>query len=137
MTPCRPLCGFARCFLDRLQQIGNRKRSGYVFQTSRFFLHSISYLEVIPMKQRGTDLCRRILSMQTYLQMRGNAELYLENCRRILEYNDIRIVVQTTELQLEIWGHALQADSRSADCLVIIGEIESIRFSHKGKRKEL
>ena len=85
------------------------------------------------MKQHGTDFCRRLFWMQTYLQMRGNQELYIENCRRILEYNDIRIVVQTTELRIEIWGTQLLADSRSPDCLTIIGEIQSVAFTRMKK----
>lgn len=56
------------------------------------------------------------------------------NCRRILEYNDIRIVVQTAELVLEIWGSDLQADSRSPESLVIHGQIQSITLTPKGVR---
>ncbi len=88
------------------------------------------------MKHRAADLGRRILCMQTYLQLCGNRELYLENCRRILEYNDIRIVVQTSELMLEIWGKGLQADSRSPESLLIHGEIQSIVLTPKGARHE-
>ncbi|MFR6495107.1 MAG: YabP/YqfC family sporulation protein [Ruminococcus sp.] len=55
------------------------------------------------MGKRLIDAGRRA-QFETYLQLTGNREIYLENCRRILEYNDIRIVVQTAELVLEIWG---------------------------------
>lgn len=41
------------------------------------------------MKNHAADIGRRLLCMQTYLQIRGNQELYLENCRRILDYNEI------------------------------------------------
>ena len=71
------------------------------------------------MGKRLIDAGRRALQLETYLQLTGNREIYLENCRRILEYNDIRIVVQTAELVLEIWGSDLQADSRSPESLVI------------------
>ncbi len=84
------------------------------------------------MKNRAADMGRRLLCMETYLQIRGNQELYLENCRRILDYNEIRIVVQTQELILEIWGSALQADSRSPECLLIRGVIESVVLTPKG-----
>ena len=77
------------------------------------------------MGKRLIDAGRRVLQFETYLQLTGNREIYLENCRRILEYNDIRIVVQTAELVLEIWGSDLQADSRSP---------ESITLTPKGVR---
>ena len=60
------------------------------------------------MGKRLIDAGRRALQLETYLQLTGNREIYLENCRRILEYNDIRIVVQTAELVLEIWGSDLR-----------------------------
>lgn len=86
------------------------------------------------MGKRVAEAGRRLLCLQTYLQMNGNREIYLENCRRILEYNDIRIVVQTTDLILEIWGRDLQADSRSPESLLIRGEIQSMTLTPKGVR---
>ena len=79
------------------------------------------------MGKRLIDAGRRALQLETYLQLTGN-------CRRILEYNDIRIVVQTAELVLEIWGSDLQADSRSPESLVIHGQIQSITLTPKGVR---
>ena len=86
------------------------------------------------MGKRLIDAGRRALQLETYLQLTGNREIYLENRRRILEYNDIRIVVQTAELVLEIWGSDLQADSRSPESLVIHGQIQSITLTPKGVR---
>lgn len=84
------------------------------------------------MGNRVSETGRRLLCLQTYLQISSNREIYLENCRRILEYNDIRIVVETTDLRLEIWGKNLQADSRSPESLQIHGEIQSMTFMPKG-----
>ena len=89
------------------------------------------------MGKRLIDAGRRALQFETYLQLTGiqmTREIYLKNCRRILEYNDIRIVVQTAELVLEIWGSDLQADSRSPESLVIHGQIQSITLTPKGVR---
>ncbi len=79
------------------------------------------------MGKRLIDAGRRALQLETYLQLTGNREIYLE-------YNDIRIVVQTAELVLEIWGSDLQADSRSPESLVIHGQIQSITLTPKGVR---
>ncbi|WP_294404367.1 YabP/YqfC family sporulation protein [uncultured Ruminococcus sp.] len=83
--------------------------------------------------ERGHHLSKRVLCLETYIQLRSNRELYLENCRRIVEYNDIRIVIQTTDLTLEIWGSGLEADSRSPECLVIHGDIQALNLKAKGK----
>lgn len=81
-----------------------------------------------------SEISRNLLGLETYLQLCGNRELKLENCRKVLEYNEIRIVVQTTELILEIWGRNLEADSRTPECLWIHGEIQSISLTLKGGR---
>lgn len=86
------------------------------------------------MASRIRNAGRRALCLQTYLQMFGNQEIYLENCRRIIEYHDIRIVVQTTDMLLEIWGANLQTDSCSPESLRIHGEIQSLTLTPKGGR---
>ncbi len=86
------------------------------------------------MASRIKNTAQHLLCLQTYLQMHGNREIYLENCRRILEYHDIRIVVQTTDMILEIWGANLQTDSRSPESLRIHGEIQSLTLTPKGGR---
>lgn len=80
------------------------------------------------MKSKVATFGKKVLCMQTFLQMCGNRELYLENCRCIIEYHDIRIVVETDEFRMEIWGNNLLTDSRSPDCLLITGEIQTIQF---------
>lgn len=84
------------------------------------------------MSQNIKQMLRRGLCLETYLQLFGKREIYLENCRRIMEYNDIRIVVQTVELQIEIWGADLQVDSYSPDAVRIHGDIQSLQLTSKG-----
>ena len=56
------------------------------------------------MENRLIQAGRRVLQLETHLEMHSDREIFIENCRRILEYNDIRIVLQTTDLVLEIWA---------------------------------
>ena len=86
------------------------------------------------LREHAAEISRNLLGLETYLQLCGNRELKLENCRKVLEYNEIRIVVQTTELILEIWGRNLEADSRTPECRWIHGEIQSISLTPKGGR---
>lgn len=86
------------------------------------------------MKERFGEVGRKLLYMQTTMQMTGNQLLRIENCRRILEYNDIRVVVQTTDLTLSIWGKNLRVDTYSAEGVLIQGELQSIELEKKGGR---
>ena len=63
-----------------------------------------------------------------------NQELRIENCRHILEYNDIRIVIQTQELQISVWGKSLQVDTYATDGVLIHGTLQSIELEQRGGR---
>ncbi len=75
---------------------------------------------------------RKLTFRESVVTVTAGKHIYLENCRRILEYNDIRIVVELTDYQLHIWGSGLYADSCSADTLDIYGDIQSIEWIGKG-----
>ena len=94
----------------------------------------IDFVEVMFTENRLIQAGRRVLQLETHLEMHSDREIFIENCRRILEYNDIRIVLQTTDLELEIWGSELQTDSRSPESLRIHGKIQSITLTPKGAR---
>ena len=94
----------------------------------------IDFVEVMFMENRLIQAGRRVLQLETHLEMHSDREIFIENCRRILEYNDIRIALQTTDLVLEIWGSELQTDSRSPESLRIHGKIQSITLTPKGAR---
>ncbi|MFR0949441.1 MAG: YabP/YqfC family sporulation protein [Ruminococcus callidus] len=95
----------------------------------------IDFVEVMFMENRLIQAGRRVLQLETHLEMHSDREIFIENCRRILEYNDIRIVLQTTDLVLEIWGSELQTDSRSPKAR-IHGKIQSITLTPKGHAME-
>lgn len=93
--------------------------------------HKFVRSEVTDVKKQLECIGRQVCCLETILEFRSNREVHIENCRKILEYNDIRIVVRTTELQLEFWGRNLIAESRSPDYLVISGELQSVCFAKK------
>lgn len=86
------------------------------------------------MIERWTEMGKKWLCLETTMQIAGNQELRIENCRRILEYDDIRIVVQTRDLQLSIWGKDLQVDTYATDGILIHGELQTIELEKKGGR---
>lgn len=80
------------------------------------------------LRQKG----RRLTYRESVVTVTAGKHIYLENCRRILEYNDIRIAVELTDHQLHIWGSGLYADSCSADTLEVYGDIQSVEWIRKG-----
>lgn len=75
-----------------------------------------------------------MVSFTAMLHVAGNQELRIENCRHILEYNDIRIVIQTRDLQISVWGKSLQVDTYATDGVLIHGTLQSIELEQRGGR---
>ena len=86
------------------------------------------------MLERWTEWGRKWFHLQPMLHVAGNQELRIENCRHILEYNDIRIVIQTHDLQISVWGKSLQVDTYATDGVLIHGTLQSIELEQRGGR---
>ncbi len=87
------------------------------------------------MKDSGLDRLRSFSGLESVVTVTAGKYICLENCRRILEYNDIRIAVQLIDSQLHIWGSGLLADSYSPGSLIVYGDIQSLEWIRKGDGK--
>lgn len=75
-------------------------------------------------------LKRTVLSylyLDSYLHLHGNRELRLENCRRILEYNDVCVRLRTRDLSVTVWGCLRVFDYKDSSVLVT-GRITGIEL---------
>ncbi len=85
------------------------------------------------MWERVREWGRNALGYATHLELFSDRKLYIENCKKVQEYNDIRIVVQTGEFTIEVWGARLRTDIRTAEGILIHGQIRTITLTPKGK----
>lgn len=69
--------------------------------------------------------------MDTYLHLHGNKELRLENCRKILEYNDVCVRLQTNDMTVEIWGTELRVYDYNDSSVLVTGKLTSIGLKEK------
>lgn len=59
----------------------------------------------------------------------GDSYLEVENCRRIMEYNDIYLKVKTySGLVAEIWGSELMLSDYNTDGIAVRGKISSVEL---------
>ena len=64
----------------------------------------------------------------------GNTYLEVENCKRIMEYNDIYLKVRTTDgIIAEIWGSGLRLSDYNTNGIAVRGNISSIELHGKGE----
>ncbi len=69
--------------------------------------------------------------LDTYLHLRGNQELRVENCIRILEYNEVLVRLQTRDMILEIWGTHLRVYDYNDNSVIVRGTISSVSLEEK------
>lgn len=75
---------------------------------------------------------KRIVNMDTQIQLTGNREVMVECCKKILEYNDIMVKVKTWDMTVEIWGSNLKVNDFSSRGIVVYGKIQSVELTENG-----
>ncbi len=73
--------------------------------------------------------------LDTYLHLHSNRELRVENCRRILEYNDVLVRLRTRDLTIGIWGTGLRVFDYNDNSVLVSGNITSLRLEEGRERK--
>ena len=71
---------------------------------------------------------KKKLYINTYVNLTDNTHMEIENCKRILEYNDICVKLQTSTLVISIWGQELRLSDYNRDGIIVDGKFTSIEF---------
>ena len=78
--------------------------------------------------EKFLDIARKKLYLNTNLLITDNNLIEIENCKKVLEYNDIYLKLLTSNMILEIWGSNLNISDYNTDGIIINGKISSIEF---------
>lgn len=71
---------------------------------------------------------RKQLYLNTYINLTDNTHLEIENCKRIIELNDVYVRLKTATVTLQVWGEELRISDFNTAGVVIDGKISSIEF---------
>lgn len=63
----------------------------------------------------------------------GNHKVIIENCKHIVECNDIMVKVKTAQYYIIIWGSRLTVSDFNKENVIINGIISSVEIEQKGK----
>ncbi len=77
---------------------------------------------------RIADASRRALYYNTMMHISDNRRIEIENCKKIIEYNDICVRVKTTSCMVTVWGSGLVVDDFCTGGIIITGKISSIEL---------
>ncbi len=71
---------------------------------------------------------KKKLYLNTYMNISDNNHLEIENCQKILEYNDIYVKLRTSTLIISIWGQNIKISDYNTDGIIVDGKFSSIEF---------
>ncbi len=74
------------------------------------------------------DKAMRALYLNSMMHIDGNRRIEIENCKKIIEYNDICVRLKTNSCTVCVWGTNLSVDDFCTGGIVINGKISSVEF---------
>ena len=84
------------------------------------------------MGKRGLERAMEFCSVSTTLHIVENRDVLVENCRRILELNDVLVRLRTGRLSIQIWGQGLTVTDLNAGGVRVSGEIRNVELTPVG-----
>ncbi|MBQ4466019.1 MAG: YabP/YqfC family sporulation protein [Oscillospiraceae bacterium] len=66
-----------------------------------------------------------------FVHLNGNREVRVENCRRVLECDEVRVRIATRELIVDIWGTGLRVFDYNDNNVLVRGKIASVQLSDR------
>lgn len=82
-------------------------------------------------KEEIIDSARKTLMINTNMQITDNSSVEIDNCKKIIEYNDIYVKIKTSNLIVEVWGRNLSIDDYNTGGVEIKGVITNLEISKK------
>ncbi len=67
----------------------------------------------------------------SHIQIVGNDRIIIENCKKILECDEIMVKLQNSLFYITIWGENLCVSNYNKENIVINGEISSVEFEKR------
>lgn len=77
---------------------------------------------------------KEIMCLNSHITILDNSVAVIENCKQIIECNEIMTKVMTRNFEIEVWGTDLSLSNFCSDCVEVRGKINSINImSRKSK----
>lgn len=85
---------------------------------------------------KAVDKGKEVLSLSSNVTITDNTIAVIDNCKQILECNEILAKVFTNKFEIEIWGEGLSLSNFCTDAVEVKGKIKSINIIPKGKKEK-
>ncbi len=78
---------------------------------------------------------RKLFYLNTFIQIVDNTKAIIENCKHIVECNDIMVKIQTADYEVTVWGNNLTINDYNSNYVVINGHISSVEICQRRRGK--
>ena len=78
---------------------------------------------------------RKELYLNSSINIIDNTQIIIENCKNILECNDIIVRVLSAEFIIDVWGSDLTVTSFANRSVMVDGEISSVSLNRRRNEK--
>ena len=78
---------------------------------------------------------KRDFYMSSQLSVIDNNQIYIENCKNILECNENLVRILSNNFEIEVWGSELFVTNYSSNAVLVKGKITSISINERRKHK--
>ncbi|NLZ46727.1 MAG: hypothetical protein GX896_08555 [Clostridiales bacterium] len=76
---------------------------------------------------------KRNFALNSSVTILNNKQVLIENCKNIVECNDILVRIISSNYEIEVWGVNLKISNYSSKTIAVNGEIQSVNVVKRGK----
>lgn len=87
-------------------------------------------------KFRFAGKVKQLLCLNDYINICDNNLVIIENCKKILDCNEVMARVMTTNFQVEIWGSNLSLSNYCSECVEVNGVVESVALTARSVKEK-
>lgn len=79
------------------------------------------------------DKIKHDFYLNSSISILDNNQILVENCKNILECNDILVRIISSDFEIEIWGANLTVTNFSSKTVSVNGEVQTVTFIKRRK----
>lgn len=82
-------------------------------------------------KLRFAGKAKELMCLNSYINILDNKKVIIENCKQIIECNEVMARIMTGSFQVEIWGKDLSLSNYCSESIEVCGTIESVALTSR------
>ena len=86
-------------------------------------------------KTKYSDKAREVMCLNSHITILDNTSALIENCKQIVECNEILVKILTGKYEVEVWGSELSLSNYCNSSVEVNGRIDTVNITSKKSGK--